>query len=371
MIYNRVTAKDLGILGNFKSADAPVSYPFLWNAWLQDRTQWTGIVPNGLATHAFARNAGQVLGVFGELQPRLIIPATPATPAQIDFTTHSVDFPGLASLEKALSTLTPPPWPKDVFGFDPGRAARGRELFAANCSGCHGVEASTAVKGAWKTPIVDVQTDPKTSINADRTASSGVLEGAGTPDSLFASRLGPVAAAKDILALSVVGVMVADLLTELQEFPFPEPGVLGGLLMDYKRLSSGTPTALSISADPSLAKTLLLQFAGKIFAKPQAGNAYEARVLNGIWATAPYLHNGSVPNLWELLQPPKQRKPAFMVGSRVFDPRLVGYSTDESPSKNGQFVADPKNGNGNGGHEFGTDLPEEDRWSLIEYLKSI
>jgi hypothetical protein len=37
-----------------------------------------------------------------------------------------------------------------------------------------------------------------------------------------------------------------------------------------------------------------------------AGAAYESRVLNGIWATAPYLHNGSVPNLWELLKPARR-----------------------------------------------------------------
>ena len=103
------------------------------------------------------------------------------------------------------------------------------------------------------------------------------------------------------------------------------------------------------------------------------GAAYEARALYGIWATAPYLHNGSVPNLWELLTPAKQRKATFMVGSRAFDPRNVGYVTDQSPFKNGIFVTDPANanGNGNGGHEYGTDLSEAERWAIIEYLKGL
>jgi hypothetical protein len=74
-----------------------------------------------------------------------------------------------------------------------------------------------------------------------------------------------------------------------------------------------------------------------------AGAAYESRVLNGIWATAPYLHNGSVPNLWELLKPAKHRTASFMAGSRVFDPKNVGYDADQSPFKNGSFVADPAN----------------------------
>jgi len=103
------------------------------------------------------------------------------------------------------------------------------------------------------------------------------------------------------------------------------------------------------------------------------GPAYESRVLSGIWATAPFLHNGSVPNLWELLKPARERRTTFMVGSRVFDPKNVGYVTDETPFRNGAFVADPANanGNGNGGHEYGTMLTEAQRWAIIEYMKTL
>ncbi len=94
--------------------------------------------------------------------------------------------------------------------------------------------------------------------------------------------------------------------------------------------------------------------------------------MNGVWAVAPYLHNGSVPNLWELMKLAKDRKSSFMVGSRVFDPKNVGYATDESPFKTGAFLADPANanGNGNGGHEFGAGLTDDERWAIIEYLKT-
>ena len=64
MIFNRVAGRDLDVLGNFKMADAPVSYPFLWNASRQDRTQWSGSVPNGLFIQGLARNTGEVFGVF-------------------------------------------------------------------------------------------------------------------------------------------------------------------------------------------------------------------------------------------------------------------------------------------------------------------
>jgi len=83
------------------------------------------------------------------------------------------------------------------------------------------------------------------------------------------------------------------------------------------------------------------------------------------------LHNGSVASLWELLLPATQRMASFKVGSPKFDPKNVGYVTDETPFKTGTFVADPDSGNGNGGHEYGTDLSEADRWAIVEYLKTL
>ena len=63
------------------------------------------------------------------------------------------------------------------------------------------------------------------------------------------------------------------------------------------------------------------------------GLVYKARPLNGIWATAPYMHNGSIPNLWELLKKPEDRLTSFWVGSREFDPARVGYKTDQGLSR--------------------------------------
>jgi hypothetical protein len=101
--------------------------------------------------------------------------------------------------------------------------------------------------------------------------------------------------------------------------------------------------------------------------------AYETRVLKGIWATAPYLHNGSVPNLWELLLPPERRSPSFMVGSRKYDEKNVGYVSTESPFKDGTLIvgqaAQP--GNSNAGHDYSRDMTDDDRWALLEYLKQL
>jgi hypothetical protein len=96
--------------------------------------------------------------------------------------------------------------------------------------------------------------------------------------------------------------------------------------------------------------------------------SYKARPLNGIWATAPFLHNGSVPTLYDLLLPPAARPKRFTLGRREFDPKKVGYVSDgEVP-----FVVDTSvTGNGNGGHEYGVTLAEDDRWALVEYLKTL
>lgn len=56
--------------------------------------------------------------------------------------------------------------------------------------------------------------------------------------------------------------------------------------------------------------------------------AYKARPLDGIWATAPFLHNGSVPTVYQLLSPQAERDQTFYRGSFEYDPRHLGYRTE-------------------------------------------
>ena len=100
--------------------------------------------------------------------------------------------------------------------------------------------------------------------------------------------------------------------------------------------------------------------------------AYKGRQLDGIWATAPYLHNGSVPTLHDLLLAPKDRPTSFNVGTREYDPVKVGYVTGADAPDNGFTFNTSLTGNSNEGHDYNVgQLTEEERAALIEYMKSL
>ena len=102
---------------------------------------------------------------------------------------------------------------------------------------------------------------------------------------------------------------------------------------------------------------------------------YANSPLDGIWLRAPFLHNGSVPNLAELLEPSALRTKSFYRGNDVYDPQHVGFVSNVAEQDGTKFfpfnTADT--GNGNQGHEgraYGTDLPAAQKRALLEYLKT-
>jgi len=108
-------------------------------------------------------------------------------------------------------------------------------------------------------------------------------------------------------------------------------------------------------------------------------DGYANQPLDGIWARAPYLHNGSVPTLWDLLTPEAERnggRTTFYVGHGLYDTTDVGIRTDVAEvGGRASFVFDvtvPGNGNrGHSGAYYGTELADEDKRALVEYLKTI
>ena len=102
---------------------------------------------------------------------------------------------------------------------------------------------------------------------------------------------------------------------------------------------------------------------------------YANMPLDGIWLRAPYLHNGSVPTLTDLLKPAAQRPTMFYRGNDLYDSDAMGFVSQQS-SANGRplFLFDTQiPGNGNQGHEgaaYGTALSASHKRALLEYLKT-
>ncbi|WP_119389067.1 cytochrome c [Taklimakanibacter lacteus] len=126
-------------------------------------------------------------------------------------------------------------------------------------------------------------------------------------------------------------------------------------------------------------------------------DGYANMPLDGLWLRAPYLHNGSVPSLRDLLKPPGERPAAFYRGFTVYDPDDMGfvsrpgqisegtkpylfcYATKAeglaqcgatAPDNRGTCDAEICKGNGSFGHDYGTDLADAEKNALIEYLKT-
>jgi mono/diheme cytochrome c family protein len=122
------------------------------------------------------------------------------------------------------------------------------------------------------------------------------------------------------------------------------------------------------------------------FAKESKGvftGGYQAPPLDGIWATAPYFHNGSVPTVYHVLNSkarPRIYTRSFKTDAEAYDPAKLGWKFDElntgpDPRLSGyerrKVYDTTQPGRGNGGHPFGDKLTEEQRMAVIEYLKKL
>jgi hypothetical protein len=395
MIFNRLTGLDLGpppsflIADNIQKADAPVRYPFIWNAPVQDKTQWTGFADNGSDVLALARNLGEVFGVFGAFEPS-------RNGLLIDFLNdNSANFDGLGKLEETVRLIGPPKWPWPI---DSGLAAQGAAIFArakadGGCIECHGVTPGKVRFRdiqTWATPIENVGTDTRAhDVLAWSGKQTGVLQGAFIP---FATKpLNQSDQAFNILATAVIGSIAEQALrggaspsaaalvatgldSQIQNAPDVLDLKLTRLPPALRDLQSAfhPPTIPAQQPAFRIQGLLVPDLAAPATPLPPKG-AYEARVLQGIWATAPYLHNGSVPTLAELLKPAAQRVSQFKVGP-AYDTVNVGLAVEQTQF--GTTIAttdcgDLNSGNSRCGHEFGTQLPDADKKALLEYLKTL
>ncbi len=337
-IFNEVL-RMTGVPGNRVNARAPTSYPHIWDTPRMDFVQYDGDVAN-IGMGSLLRNVGEVVGVFGNIDVTADVDIMSGYPS-------SVRVHDLAAIEETLRDLTSPEWPEVFPEIDMAKAKRGEKLYTANCLSCHAViehrdPDRRIVRPQYRPELVGTDTARLEAVR--QVAPMGVFAGR---KELFSE--GREMQAEDYVVSALghvqMGVIQASLdetLAEkiVAEAPFDESHVRTG---DFNTATAEDPLA---------------EFW-----------AYGARPLNGVWATAPFLNNGSVPNLYQLLTPADQRVKNFYIRSREFDPVNVGYDTSEQP---GAFLYEATlPGNLNTGHEFGTDLSDEERWELIEYLKTL
>jgi hypothetical protein len=383
---------------------APVSYPFLWNVPQHDRVQWNGSVQNRrirlgqgyLDVGAIGRNTGEVIGVFGE-----VVTHRRSLLGPLDGFRSSVRVRELVTLETMLERLQPPAWPADLLGpIDRQAADRGHSVYMRECASCHVPLARTDLT----TPIVAQMnwfshnapphqgqpnrpplTDPVMACNAYYyAAASGRLEGYRSGQ----FPVGEIAPVLDLLSVTVLYSMaeewrdLARAAFKIYEGGGPTPAsppASAAAPMPAPAAAPGAPRARATAADPF--PGLPIFYRGCVN-KNWGGVediilGYKARPLTGIWATAPYLHNGSVPNLYELLLPPDRRSDSFWTGTTQFDPRRVGYRVE--PSNENSFLFRTRDdqgnivwGNFNGGHDYdNAALSDRERIDLVEYLKTL
>lgn len=381
-ILNRVAQLNGAIAQTPNPSDAPVSYPFLWNTPQHNVVQWNGVAPNkrlgknGLDIGALARNASEVVGVFGDV-------AMQHAPLLKGFAS-SVRVQNLDHLERTIQKLKPPKWPEQLGKIDPVKVSRGAALFANNCSSCHlplarndlttPIQAQMTRIAAQETPQT-IATDPWMACNAVQFSSApGNLLGEhlnadrGHIDhgSSLVTQLGVAAREillnqkSEIIDLALRGVFHVAPLVELEVSKDKQLSMMKTLLPPHK--------AYRLEQCYALAKKNTVEKGKTVQKYPLA---YKARPLTGIWATAPYLHNGSVPTLYDLLLPAEQRPSRFKMGSTQFDPEKVGFIDAFGPGS--QFTYDTSlPGNFNFGHDYGaSSFTDADRYALVEYMKTL
>ncbi|WP_210396122.1 di-heme-cytochrome C peroxidase [Motiliproteus sediminis] len=346
-------------------ANAPVSYPHLWGTPQHDFVQWNGIADNtsSLGFGPLGRNTGEVLGVFAtfEVKPkrpgRYDYPSSVESRNQVRLESHLKDLrsPLWTDMADAVNATLPEPDPR--LAIDWSLAEEGARVYRQfKCNWCHsGNTFQQEINGAEPVDRTDtgrmiraqfssvqmIGTDPLMATNALRACGDrGLYDGAdlvpcgsdplNTQQVAVAPALGSVAR----------GVMTEGFWRKVGTF------IAAFVDNPYNALSG--KSNLDRNVDFEVANGYL--------------NTYKGRNLHGIWATAPYLHNGSVPSLYDLFLPScsdqeiaagKACRPnRFTVGNRELDPEKVGF-VQLDIGQYPQLVFDTSlPSNSNAGHEY-------------------
>lgn len=374
---------------NFVPTNAPVSYPHIWHTSWFDWVQY-----NGSIMQPMVRNAGEALGVGA----RVALNTKTNQFASDVSIEHLHKLETMLAGEKLFGGLGAPKWPAEVFGpIDAGLQAKGQELFKKHCIECHGPPISEVMKNPddpaykdwwneidgnryWKVKFV-----PQTVIGTDPGMAAGML-------ARQVSIVSPEGVKLDFSkAKETFNSCPTDFQgwnQDKQPFGFALALLVESVVTKYYDENNFPPEKRKIY-NGNRPNCILAGLPAEPLSA--ARPVYKARPLDGIWSTAPFLHNGSVPSLYLMMGNNEERNNAennngvFYVGNRTFDPVKIGLSTKPGPGLTRFAPYGP--GNSNEGHQFkgeekaskkdypatviGPSLPHDDRMAIIEYLKSL
>jgi hypothetical protein len=395
-ISNNVFGDELD-RSNYVTGNAPASYPAVWDAYKFDWVQYAGSVAQPLA-----RNMGEALGVGARVN--LMDAYGRPIPPERRFSSQ-VEVENLVTIEETLRKLKPPQWPEEILGKpDEGKVKEGKRLYGLHCKGCHEPctesPAYTAIymplrkadDPLWHVnliPIEEVGTDPQSAlnfyndrVNLEKTGLPAAEARALVEAELREQQARKVAYAKKA-GLPAPPSAESEIQRQLDGIDIRSASIGAGL--NYIGLLLRKRYYEDLGVPPE--KQQLMNGYGALDI-PQVKKVYKARPLGGVWATAPYLHNGSVPNLYEMLVPAEQRSRKFFISRMNFDPVMVGLVKEPLVNNKGFWFDTTLPGNLNVGHEFragyggygpgsspspgviGPELKNEERWALVEYLKT-
>ncbi|WP_424985514.1 di-heme-cytochrome C peroxidase [Microbulbifer sp. S227A] len=336
-IVNSLAVRDQNVTANLFPVEAPTSYPALWLAPHLEFVQWSPI-----AASPIGRNSGEVLGVFGHAN---------LNAAAGDPYGSTILLDELAAMEAWLTDLAPPAWDPELMGqIDSDKATEGKELFDKNCAGCHNMppyRRTDPARNFFGKDFIEIGRVNYRAVGTDPAYIESLLFRLVRTNDVTAPGLGDhpvVPAARFFLSTvsRVVGKAMAD-----QGIGQDQQAALHGFR--FSKGDDGKPVPYGPGKE-TLAEL-------------------KAPTLAGVWATGPYLHNGSVPTVYELLSPVSERRAVFWTGGREIDRERLGFVSDEAA---GLFRFDTAlRGNGNMGHEYPKDgLTPDQRLAIIEYLKT-
>jgi len=416
------------------ASSAPVSIPHVWYGPRSDRVQWNGSsfksVDLGLwaeiSSGALIRNIAEVIGVFADVT---LPPAQEIGSASYPAVQSSVRVANMVYLERALGTLDAPRWHKAWGLPDAAQVARGEVLYNQHCAACHAVidrdappariiDATSRDPGtevfSRMIPVLDmpgqpipgIGTDPMNACNAaTHTSWSGRMAGLTNVfnaaqgyrrEGISGLELARHPPGSETLRLiedlslrvlyekrgEIADVHKADLTRrasamwdDLASLPVRGGEWIFGQEAPDTSPRPGTHGLQTLEEVEARCRDALAE--QRLRAPHTPDPAYRAAPLSGIFASAPYLHNGSVPTLDDLLRPVSERPTRFAVGQVLFDPVKVGtgapvdggaWSWFDVTDDTGRVIP----GNSNRGHEFPVGgLSDQDRAALVAYLRGL